>query len=45
MGTRYICHPSNRVKRLAEPLSDSRAVDVRRTFEKAKPLIVVGSKA
>ena len=30
MGTKYLCHPSNHVKRLPEPLPD-----IRRTFQRA----------
>ncbi len=44
MGERYCCHKSRQVKRLAEPLSDSRGVDVRKTFMKATEKYERGGK-
>ena len=41
MGDKYCCHPSRQVKRRAEPLVESSGTDIRRTFERAKPVIVV----
>jgi hypothetical protein len=34
MGSRYLCHPSRQVKRLAQPLADSAGTDIRETFRR-----------
>ena len=36
MGDTYLCHPSNHVKRLAVPLSDSVGTNIADTFERIR---------
>ena len=36
MGTKYVCHPDNYVKRLATPLTDSVGTDLAATFKRVR---------
>jgi len=46
MGSRYICHVSRQVKRLAQPLADSAGTDIRETFRRLaqEPVIVLADE-
>lgn len=45
MGTKWVLHPDNHVKRLAEPLRDSVGTDVAATFKRVRERMAVANSA